>query len=121
MRSRKFPLLALITESRRAYVKIEARILARLVREGITFVLFATDIPSIIESFGVGALAGKSSRDDSVGVGEARAIFQFAVSAFRRRDKKCFGALQRVGREFRQRSPRIRTERKNDFWRRAQE
>jgi len=42
-----------IAVSRHAYVKIEARILARPVREGITFVLFAADIPSIIESFGI--------------------------------------------------------------------
>jgi hypothetical protein len=46
-----------IAESRHAYVKIEAQILARPVREGITFVLFAAHIPSIIESFGIGAVA----------------------------------------------------------------
>jgi hypothetical protein len=36
-----------IAESQRAYVKIEARILALLVREGITIVLFAAYIPAV--------------------------------------------------------------------------
>src|SRR6266404_1992766 len=121
-RGRKtFPLVLWIAESRRAYVKIEARILARPVREGITFVLIAADIPSVVESFGVGALAGKCSRADSARMGKAWAIFWHAVPAFCRRAKKCFGALQRTGREFCQRRPRIRSQRKNDFWRRAQE
>ena len=121
MRSLKVYVTALIAESRRAYVKIEARILARPVREGITFVLFAADIPSIVESFGVGALAGKCPGDDSPGVGEAWAIFRPAVTAFCRRAKKCFGALRRIGGEFRQRRPGIRAQCENDFWRRAQE
>jgi hypothetical protein len=41
----KLSFLLWIAELRHAYVKIEARILARPVREGITFVLFAADIP----------------------------------------------------------------------------
>src|SRR5260370_29243082 len=49
-----------VAESQRAYVKIEARILA-LARAGRyhTFVLFAANIPRVVESFGGGALAGK--------------------------------------------------------------
>ena len=64
-----------LAESRRAYVKIKARILARSVREGITFVLFAADIPSIPESFGAGALAGKHSLAGPASLGEARVFF----------------------------------------------
>src|SRR5260370_40636571 len=49
-----------VAESQRAYVKIEARILA-LARAGRyhTFVLCAANIPRVVEPFGAGALAGK--------------------------------------------------------------
>src|SRR5260370_32880420 len=70
-----------LVESRRAYVKIKARILARPVREGITFVLFAADIPSIPESFGAGALAGEYSLAGPASLAEARAFFRLAASA----------------------------------------
>jgi hypothetical protein len=50
-----------VAESQRAYVKIEARILALLVREGITFVLFAAYIPAIAEPFGARSFVGECS------------------------------------------------------------
>jgi hypothetical protein len=62
-----------------AYVKIEARILARAQCGKVSrFVLFAADIPSIIEPFGAGAFAGKYSLAGSAGLGETQAFFRLA-------------------------------------------
>src|SRR5260370_33248258 len=110
-----------LVESRRAYVKINARILARPVRERITFVLFAADIPSIPESFGAGALAGEYSLAGPAGLGEARAFFRLAVSASCCCTKNFVSRFERAGRQFCRRGARIRAPRKNNFWRRAQE
>src|SRR5712664_1334647 len=90
-----------LAESRRAYVKIESRILARPVREGITFVLFAADIPSIPGSFGAGALAGKYSLAGPAGLGETRAFFRLAVREFHCCTKNFVSLFQRAGRQFR--------------------
>ncbi len=58
-----------------AYVKIEARILARAQCGKVSrFVLFAADIPSIVEPFCAGALAGKHSLAGSANLGETRAL-----------------------------------------------
>jgi hypothetical protein len=58
-----------------AYAKIEARILACAQCGKVSrFVLFAADIPSIIEPFGAGAFAGKYSLAGSAGLGETRAL-----------------------------------------------
>ena len=68
-----------IAESQRAYVKIEARILALLVREGITFVLFAAYIPAIAEPFGARAFVGECSFADPASLGAARKSRRIAV------------------------------------------
>ncbi len=76
-----------IAESQRAYVKIEARILALLVREGITFVLFAAYIPAIAEPFGARAFVGKRSFVDSASLGAARKSCRIAVCDYCRYTK----------------------------------
>jgi len=68
-----------IAESRRAYVKIEARILALLVREGITIVLFAAYIPAVAKPFGAGAFVGKRAFVDSASLGAARKSCRIAI------------------------------------------
>src|SRR5260370_4596349 len=110
-----------LVESRRAYVKIESRIVARSVREGITFVLFAADIPSIPESFGAGALAGEYSLGGAASLGEARAFFRLAVPASCCCTKSFVSRFERAGRQFRRCGSRIRAQRENDLRRRAQE
>jgi hypothetical protein len=63
-----------------AYVKIEARILARTQCGKVSrFVLFAADIPSIVEPFGAGASAGKYSLAGSAGLAETCAFFRLAI------------------------------------------
>jgi hypothetical protein len=68
-----------IAESQHAYVKIEARILALLVREGITIVLFTAYIPAVAEPFGAGAFVGKRAFDDPASLGAARESCWIAV------------------------------------------
>src|SRR5712675_3196459 len=107
-RDRKFASNAEIAESRCAYVKIEARILALLVREGITIVLFAAYIPAVAEPFGAGAFVGKCSFADPASLGAARKSCRTAI-----RESHCyakvFAALvQWIRRQFNQRGSRIR-------------
>jgi hypothetical protein len=64
-----------IAESQRAYVKIEA-ILALLVREGITFVLFAAYIPAIAEPFGARTFVGEYSFARPARLGKALGSFR---------------------------------------------
>jgi hypothetical protein len=82
-----------------AYVKIEARILARAQCGKVSrFVLFAADIPSIVEPFGAGALAGKHSLAGSAGVGETLAFFPLAIREPRYCAKNFAAPCQRFGR-----------------------
>ena len=82
-----------------AYVKIEARILARAQCGKVSrFVLFAADIPSIIEPFGAGAFARKYSLAGSAGLGETQAFFRLANCESCRRTKSLPACLQRAGR-----------------------
>src|SRR3982074_19263 len=76
---RKFVFNAEIAESQRAYVKIEARILALLVREGITFVLFAAYIPAIAEPFGARAFVGEYSFDLTTRLDKALGSLRLSV------------------------------------------
>src|SRR6267378_1388398 len=96
-----------IAESQRAYVKIEARILALLVREGITFVLFAAYIPAIAESFGARAFIGEYSFAPPARLGKVLGSFWRSV-----RESYCTKAFAAffhwLGRQFRQRGSRIR-------------
>ena len=63
-----------------ACVKIEARILARAQCGKVSrFVLFAADIPSIIEPFGAGAFSGKYSLAGSARLGETRTLAWRAI------------------------------------------
>src|SRR5712672_4398897 len=78
-RDRKFSSNAEIAESQRAYVKIEARILALLVREGITFVLFAAYIPAIAEPFGARAFVGEYSFARPARLGKVLRSFRRSV------------------------------------------
>src|SRR5712692_9983618 len=109
-----------VAESQRAYVKIEARILA-LARAGRyhTFVLFAANIPRVVESFGAGALAGKYPVADAASFFKEQISFSDAVPGticgsetriFRRKWSR---------RAFRQRGSRIRAKCEDDFWRRT--
>jgi hypothetical protein len=50
------------------------------VREGITFVLFAADIPQIAESIGAGALAARDSIVSATGLGQMGAFFAMAIA-----------------------------------------
>src|SRR5690242_11145357 len=82
-----------------AYVKIEARILARAQCGKVSrFVLFASDIPSITEPLWTGAHAGKYSFAGSAGMGEARPFFRTAIRKSRWRTKNLAASLQRAGR-----------------------
>jgi hypothetical protein len=80
-----FPRLGGRREGRRyvdgfAYVKIEARILACAQCGKVSrFVLFAADIPSIVEPFCAGALVGRYSLAGPPGLGETRAFFRLAI------------------------------------------
>jgi|SRR5712671_675728 len=78
-RDRKFSSNAEIAESQRAYVKIEARILALLVREGITIVLFAAYIPVVAEPFGARAFVGKRAFDGPASLGASRKSCRIAI------------------------------------------
>src|SRR6266852_4146001 len=74
-----------VAESQRAYVKIEARILAPA-RAGRyhTFVLFAANIPGDVESFGAGALAGKCPVAGAPGICKKALSFSGAIPGTRR-------------------------------------
>jgi len=88
-----FPRLGGRPEGRRyvdgfAYVKIEARILACAQCGKVSrFVLFAADIPSIVEPFCAGASAGQYSLAGSTSMGEARVLARLAIHEFSRRTK----------------------------------
>jgi hypothetical protein len=98
-----------IAESQRAYVKIEARILALLVREGITFVLFAAYIPAIAEPFGARAFVGEYSFARPARLGKVLGSFWGSVRESCRYTKAFAAFLHWLGRQFRQRGSRIRT------------
>src|SRR5260370_40563260 len=110
-----------VAESQRAYVKIEVLILA-LARAGRypTFVLFAANIPRVVEPFGAGALAGKYP------VAGAASFFQEQISfsdpvpgTICRSETRTFhGKWSR--RAFRQCGSRIRANCEDDFLRGAQ-
>jgi hypothetical protein len=81
-----------------AYVKIEARILARAQCGKVSrFVLFAADIPSIVEPICAGALAGKRPLAGSAGLGETRAFIRLAVCESRYSIKDFPDPCQRLG------------------------
>ena len=94
-----------------AYVKIEARILACAQCGKVSrFVLFAADIPSIVEPFGAGASTGKYSLAGAAGLGEAQELVWRAVCEYCC-DKNLGTCKQWIGRQFRQRGSRIGVER----------
>src|SRR5882762_3567767 len=89
-------------------LRLKRGFLALLVREGITFVLFAAYIPAIAEPFGARAFVGEYSFARPARLGKVLGSFWRSV-----RESYCTKAFAAffhwLGRQFRQRGLRIRT------------
>src|SRR3984893_12493633 len=101
-----------------AYVKIEARSLARAQCGKVSrFVLFAADIPSIAEPFSVGAPAGEYSSAGPARLGKALVPRRITIHEYSSCTKDLVSVFQRIGRQLRQRGSRSGAQCQNDFWR----